>query len=80
MCVWGGGGGGGLHKNVSQTLATVNSSRGEIARKTLSVMKSFTGNMRHVNFCTTFIMSISLFLELASSNLVQTLLNPSKVI
>ena len=32
-----------------------------------------------VNFCRTFISSISLFLELAGSDLVQTLLNPSKV-
>ena len=32
------------------------------------------------NFCRTFISSISLFLELAGSNLAQTLLNPSKVI
>ena len=31
-------------------------------------------------FCSTFISNISLFLELAGSNLAQTLLNPSKVI
>ena len=47
VCVCGGGGGrGGLYKNVSQISATTDSSREEIARKTLSVMKSFTGNMR----------------------------------
>ena len=46
MCVCVGGGGAGLHKNGSQILATIDSSRGEIARNTLSVMKSFTGNMR----------------------------------
>ena len=33
-----------------------------------------------VIFCRTFISSISLFLELAGSNLAQTLLNPSKAI
>ena len=33
-----------------------------------------------VNFCRAFISSISLCLELAGSNLAQTLLNPSKVI
>ena len=33
-----------------------------------------------VIFCGTFISSISLFFELAGSNLVQTLLNPSKVV
>ena len=33
-----------------------------------------------MNFCRTFISSISLFVELAGSNLAQTLLNPSKVI
>ena len=33
-----------------------------------------------VNFCRTFILSILLCLELAGSNLAQTLLNPSKVI
>ena len=37
---------GGVNKNVSQILATIDSSRGEIARKTLSVMKSFTDNMQ----------------------------------
>ena len=47
-----------LHKNVSQILATMNSSRGEIARKTLSVMK-----ISQVT-CDVF-----RFLELASSNL-----------
>ena len=49
VCVAGGGGGGGernLHKNVSHILGTIDSLKGEIARKTLSVMKSFTGNMR----------------------------------
>ena len=44
MCVCGGGGG--LHKDISQILATIDSSRGEIARKTLSVMKSLTGNIK----------------------------------
>ena len=33
-----------------------------------------------VNFCRTFILSIALSLELADSNLTQTLLNPSKFI
>ena len=33
-----------------------------------------------VNFCRTFLSSISLFLELASSDLAKTLLNPSKAI
>ena len=33
-----------------------------------------------VNFCRTFISSISLFLELAGSDLAQTLLNPPKVV
>ena len=41
VCAWGGG-----HKNISQILPTIDSSRGEIARKTWSVMKCFTGNMR----------------------------------
>ena len=34
-----------VHKNVSQILATIDFSSGEIARKTLLVQKSFTGNI-----------------------------------
>ena len=34
-----------LHKNVSQMLATINFSSGEIARKTLSVKKNFISNV-----------------------------------
>ena len=34
----------------------------------------------HCNFCRTFILSILLLLELAGSNLPQTLLNPSKIL
>ena len=34
-----------LHKNVSKILATIEFSSGEIARKTLSYRKSFTGNI-----------------------------------
>ena len=45
---------------------------------------SFIFNLRQgayvVNFCRTFVWSISLFLELAGSNLAQTLLNPPKVV
>ena len=41
----GGGGGGVLHNNVSQILATVNFSRGEIDGKFLSVWKNFIGNI-----------------------------------
>ena len=44
FCVWV------LHKNVSQILATIDSSSGEFARKTLSVMKSFTGNIKGMRF------------------------------
>ena len=39
-----------------------------------------TEKVWEVNFCRTFVLSISLFLEPAGSNLAQTLLNPSKVI
>ena len=42
---WGGGGGGGLHKNVSQILATINFSSGEIDGKSLSIWKNFIGNI-----------------------------------
>ena len=34
-----------FHKNVSQILVTIYFSSGEIARKTLSAKKSFTGNI-----------------------------------
>ena len=34
-----------LHSNVSQVLATINFSSGEIARKTLSARKNFIGNI-----------------------------------
>ena len=41
-----GEGGGGLHKNVSQTSATINFSSGEIEGKCLSVRKNFIGNIK----------------------------------
>ena len=41
----GGGGGGGGHKNVSQILATINFSSGEIDGKFLSVWKNFIDNI-----------------------------------
>ena len=46
MCVWV------LHKNIFQILATIDFSSGEIARRTLLVGKSFTGN---INVDQTFI-------------------------
>ena len=39
------GGGGGVHKNVSKILATINFSSGEIDGKFLSVWKNFIGNI-----------------------------------
>ena len=47
FCAWGvgGGGGWGLRNNVSQILATVNFSSGEIDRKFLPVWKNFIGNI-----------------------------------
>ena len=56
-----------LHSNVSQILTTVDASRGEIARKTLSVIWD-------VNFCGTFIAIVLLILKLARSNLARILL------
>ena len=52
-----------LPKNVSQILVTIDSSREEIARKTLSVMKSFTGNIKSMRckLLQDIIASISLF-------------------
>ena len=44
------------------------------------IFQKLTKRAWEANFCRTFISSISLSLELAGSNLAQTLLNPSKFI
>ena len=76
VCV---GGGRGVTQDLSQILATIDSSRGETARKTLSAMKSFMGNMRY-KLLQDIYREYFVVLELADSNFAQTLLNPSKVI
>ena len=82
VCVCVGGGGGGVTQERFSNISNNRFFKRRHCQKTLSVIKSFTGDIKSMQckLLQDIIASISLLIELTSSNLALTLLNPSKVI